>query len=444
MGKNGNKTIVETSPPTQARSVLGGRSSESAANNKAFSESLANDEVVQQPRLNKLLKVVASGSNMEAMCAPLEQCMAGVPKLKRLWKARNSLSSKLSERRAKLKREGIITDVAVVSDSSTDDDDDEESELLVWCNGEKKAIVRDKIFSRRRSNVRVAHAALALSAAKKFGRSLSRSGGRPSEVSQPRPRSRLTENMADPFQLWQAGENFLKLQKLGEKRPTLRCAEYPHLSKSISIPCKMPAPFGTGGKQKSMPTTLCVRPDAASPAHAGLELSMSTQSLKNLFKNVSASLYEVDDDHDFTNDASRTLPKVSPINPLPSAAKRLLPSTAHLAPKTCKRVPVTSSGVQVGAPVPSEVEEPGGERGNRGEEGGGESRSTGHWLQWSPHSMSDPLPSESASPDKNPPHQNGLFGGALDAYPPNIPEILMSTTQPCNPFESALLDSLRV
>jgi len=30
-----------------------------------------------------------------------------------------------------LKREGIITDVAVVSDSSTDDDDDEESELLV-------------------------------------------------------------------------------------------------------------------------------------------------------------------------------------------------------------------------------------------------------------------------------------------------------------------------
>jgi len=68
---------------------------------------------------------------MAAMCAPLEQCMAGVPKLKRLWKARNSLSSKLSERRAMLKREGIITDVAVVSDSSTDDDDDEESELLV-------------------------------------------------------------------------------------------------------------------------------------------------------------------------------------------------------------------------------------------------------------------------------------------------------------------------
>ena len=64
--------------------------------------------------------------------------------------------------------------------------------VQVWCNGEKKAIVRDKIFSRRRSNVRVAHAVLALSAAKKFGRSLSRSGGRPSEVSQPLPRSRLT------------------------------------------------------------------------------------------------------------------------------------------------------------------------------------------------------------------------------------------------------------
>jgi len=252
------------------------------------------------------------------------------------------------------------------------------------------------------------------------------------------------ENMADPFQLWQAGENFLKLQKLGEKRPTLRRAEYPHLSKSNSIPCKMPALFGIGGKQKSMPTTLCVRPDAASPAHSGLELSMSTQSLKNLFKNVRASLDEVHDDHDFTNDASRTHPKLSPINPLPSAAKRLLPSTAHLAPNACKRVPVTSSGVQVGAPVPSKVEEPGGERGKRGEEGGGESRSTGHLLQWSPHSMSDPLLSESASPDKNPPHQNGLFGGALDAYPPNIPEILMSTTQPCNPLESALLDSLRV
>jgi len=65
-----------------------------------------------------------------------EQTHQALPKLKRLWKARNTLSSKLSERRAKLRREGIIDDDHDQSFESDDDDDtddanDDSSELWV-------------------------------------------------------------------------------------------------------------------------------------------------------------------------------------------------------------------------------------------------------------------------------------------------------------------------
>ena len=71
---------------------------------------------------------------MEASCATPELAKQAIPKLKRLWKARNELSSKLSERRAMLRREGIITrcDGASTDDGQEDGDSNEDSsELLV-------------------------------------------------------------------------------------------------------------------------------------------------------------------------------------------------------------------------------------------------------------------------------------------------------------------------
>jgi hypothetical protein len=67
---------------------------------------------------------------MEASCVPPERTIEGIPKLKRLWRARNTLGSKLSERRAKLRREGIITDEADSDESASDSEDDAENSDL--------------------------------------------------------------------------------------------------------------------------------------------------------------------------------------------------------------------------------------------------------------------------------------------------------------------------
>ena len=60
------------------------------------------------------------------LCATPETVEASVPKLKRLWKARNCLESKLRQQRARLKREGIITEAYGTEDSSSGDDDEAE------------------------------------------------------------------------------------------------------------------------------------------------------------------------------------------------------------------------------------------------------------------------------------------------------------------------------
>ena len=51
-----------------------------------------------------------------------------MPKLRRLWKARNELCSKLSERRAMLRREGIIDHCDGASCEQEDEDEDSEED----------------------------------------------------------------------------------------------------------------------------------------------------------------------------------------------------------------------------------------------------------------------------------------------------------------------------
>jgi hypothetical protein len=74
----------------------------------------------------------AAGPVMGASCATPELAKQAMPKLRRLWKARNSLSSKLSERRAMLRREGIIAHCNGAScdeEEGDGDDDDDSTEL---------------------------------------------------------------------------------------------------------------------------------------------------------------------------------------------------------------------------------------------------------------------------------------------------------------------------
>jgi hypothetical protein len=75
---------------------------------------------------------------MQATCVPTEEALKGIPTIKRLWRARNTLAAKLSERRAKLKREGIISDTIGTDESSSDNDDDTSdlwvSLLSITCN----------------------------------------------------------------------------------------------------------------------------------------------------------------------------------------------------------------------------------------------------------------------------------------------------------------------
>jgi hypothetical protein len=71
---------------------------------------------------------------MEASCATPELAKQAMPKLKRLWQARNELSSKLSERRAMLRREGIIDHCDGISceqEEEEEDSEDDSSELSV-------------------------------------------------------------------------------------------------------------------------------------------------------------------------------------------------------------------------------------------------------------------------------------------------------------------------
>jgi hypothetical protein len=71
---------------------------------------------------------------MQASCATPELAKQAMPKLRRLWKARNELSSKLSERRAMLRREGIIDHCGGASceqDEEDEDSEDDSSELSV-------------------------------------------------------------------------------------------------------------------------------------------------------------------------------------------------------------------------------------------------------------------------------------------------------------------------
>jgi hypothetical protein len=73
-------------------------------------------------------------NHMQASCATPELAKQAMPKLRRLWKARNELSSKLSERRAMLRREGIIDHCGGASceqDEEDEDSEDDSSELSV-------------------------------------------------------------------------------------------------------------------------------------------------------------------------------------------------------------------------------------------------------------------------------------------------------------------------
>lgn len=65
-----------------------------------------------------------------ATCVPTEDTLKGIPTIKRLWRARNTLSAKLSERRAKLKREGIISD-SIGTDESSSENEEDASDLWV-------------------------------------------------------------------------------------------------------------------------------------------------------------------------------------------------------------------------------------------------------------------------------------------------------------------------
>jgi hypothetical protein len=82
-----------------------------------------------EPVVAKMRRIFDDDEDRNALCVPPEQALASAPKLKRLWKARNSLSAKLSERRARLKREGIIAhEYATDEDSSTGAEDDGDRE----------------------------------------------------------------------------------------------------------------------------------------------------------------------------------------------------------------------------------------------------------------------------------------------------------------------------
>jgi hypothetical protein len=73
-------------------------------------------------------------NHMEASCATPELAKQAMPKLKRLWQARTELSSKLSERRAMLRREGIIDHCDGISceqEEEEEDSEDDSSELSV-------------------------------------------------------------------------------------------------------------------------------------------------------------------------------------------------------------------------------------------------------------------------------------------------------------------------
>jgi len=119
-------------------------------------------------------------------CVPAEAALSAIPTIKRRWRARNTLGSKLSERRAKLKREGIIADT-LATDESSSDDDGNATELSVWCNGEKKSVVRDKMFSARQA----AREVTVTSRSKTLGRSRSLAGTKGTDYQRQR-RTRAT------------------------------------------------------------------------------------------------------------------------------------------------------------------------------------------------------------------------------------------------------------
>ena len=110
----------------------------------------------------------------------------------------------------------------------------------------------------------------------------------------------LPETIPDPFQLWQAGEQFLKLQKLEEKAARLKRSSKKRKSSLPASHTSNDFPQGakpTFGRQSSMPilksivSTFDTRAKSVQSPYgkAGDDAprpTMSTQSLKNLFLNV--------------------------------------------------------------------------------------------------------------------------------------------------------------